>query len=104
VREREGVEEARFRIQKNTFKKYEPGPVHFHELDLGSIESARASAEALKKKLERLDILVANAATVSSTDQLSHGYDKTFAVNCLGHFVFVNSLIGACSLTVQKRA
>ena len=94
-----GVEEVRSRIQKHTFKKYEPGPVHFHALDLGSVESARASAEALKEKLERLDILVANAAIVSSSGQLtSDGYDNTFAVNCLGHFVFVNSLLGTCSL------
>jgi NAD(P)-dependent dehydrogenase (short-subunit alcohol dehydrogenase family) len=97
ARERAGVEEARTRIQKHAFKKYEPGPLHFHDLDLESVESARASAEALKEKLERLDILVANAATVSSSDQLSpDGYDKTFAVNCLGHFVFVNGLVGTC--------
>jgi NAD(P)-dependent dehydrogenase (short-subunit alcohol dehydrogenase family) len=59
------------------------------------VKSADASAEALKGKLERLDILVANAATASSSGQLSpEGYDETFAVNCLGHFVFVNSLVG----------
>jgi NAD(P)-dependent dehydrogenase (short-subunit alcohol dehydrogenase family) len=96
--ERAGVEEARVRIQKHTFKEHEPGPLHFHDLDLGGVESARASAKALTEKLQRLDILVANAATVSSSDQLSpDGYDKTFAVNCLGHFVFVNNLVGACS-------
>jgi len=100
-RERAGVQEAQSRIQNHTFKKYEPGTLHFHELDLESVESARSSAEALKKKLERLDILVANAAIVSSSDKLSpDGYDKTFAVNCLGHFVFVNSLVGMCNLTL----
>lgn len=105
ARERAGVEEARSRIQKNTFKKHEPGSLHFHDLDLGSVESARTSAEALKKKLQRLDILVANAATVSSSDQLSpDGYDKTFAVNCLGHFVFVNSLVGTYSFDTLKQA
>jgi len=97
ARERAGIEEAKARIQNHTFKKHEPGPLHFHDLDLGSVKSARASAEALNEKLERLDILVANAATVSSSDQLSpDGYDKTFAVNCLGHFVFVNTLVGTC--------
>ena len=97
-RERDGVEEARSRIQKHSFKRQEPGPLYFHELDLGSVKSASASAKALEEKLERVDILVANAATVSSSDQLSpDGYDKTFAVNCLGHFVFVNGLVGTCN-------
>lgn len=93
-RERAGSEEAISRVKNYTFKKYTPGQIHFHELDLGSVESAKASVEALKSKLDRLDILVANAATVSSSPVLSpDGFDKTFAVNCLGHFVFVNALV-----------
>lgn len=95
-RERAGVQDALSRIKNHTFKKYAPGPVYFHELDLVSVKTAKASAESLKAKLTRLDILVANAATVSSSSTLNaDGFDKTFAVNCLGHFVFVNALVSA---------
>lgn len=93
-RERAGAEEAISRVKNHVFKKYTPGPIHFHELDLVSVKTAQDSAEALKSKLSRLDILIANAAIVSSSPVLSpDGFDKTFAVNCLGHFVFVNALV-----------
>jgi NAD(P)-dependent dehydrogenase (short-subunit alcohol dehydrogenase family) len=102
-RSRAGVEEALARIAQHAGKSQEAGTgtVYFHELDLASVRKARASARALKERVksaregERLDILVANAAVASSSSELSpDGYDNNFAVNCLGHFVFVNSLLG----------
>jgi NAD(P)-dependent dehydrogenase (short-subunit alcohol dehydrogenase family) len=108
-RERAGVEEALVRIEKHAGKKQGTGTVYFHELDLVSVRKTRASARALQERIksagggERLDILVCNAATVSTSSQLSpDGYDKTFAVNCLGHFVFVNSLLGAWSCFASR--
>lgn len=93
-RERAGAEQAISHVKNHTFKKYTPGPIYFHELDLVSIKTAELSAEALKAKLSRLDILVANAATVSSSPTLSSdGFDKTFAVNCVGNFAFVTALV-----------
>jgi NAD(P)-dependent dehydrogenase (short-subunit alcohol dehydrogenase family) len=103
-RDRAGVEEALARIKKHAGESPAAGMVYFHELDLVSVRKTRASAKALEERIksaeegERLDILVANAATVSTSSELSpDGYDQTFAVNCLGHFVFVNSLLGAWS-------
>lgn len=103
-RERAGVEEALARIEKHVGNRPEAGMVYFHELDLSSVQKTVVSAKALKERIrsagegERLDILVGNAAVVTSSSELSpDGYEKTFAVNCLGHFVFVNNLLGAWS-------
>jgi NAD(P)-dependent dehydrogenase (short-subunit alcohol dehydrogenase family) len=79
------------------------GSIHFHPLELESVETARRSAEDFKKKtddagkrIERLDIIVGNAGTAFHTlDTLSpDGFERTFAVNCLGHYVFITSLLG----------
>lgn len=90
------------------------GAIHFHELDLGSVSTARTSAIALVRKLSsddgdstptgRLDILNANAAlTFPTQDVLSpDGVERTFAVNCLGHFVFVTTLLGTCTFLLTS--
>jgi NAD(P)-dependent dehydrogenase (short-subunit alcohol dehydrogenase family) len=77
------------------------GTIEFHELDLATVSTSRRSAETLKSKIHkensgRLDIIVANAGTAFQTkDILSvDGVERTFAVNCLGHFVFITTLLG----------
>ena len=91
-------------------KKHHPqstSSIHFHELDLSSISSARRSAEEFKKKIGfgdegnevgagRLDIVIGNAGIAfPPQDVLSEdGVERAFAVNCLGHFVFITSLLG----------
>lgn len=78
------------------------GSIYFHELDLSSVDSSRKSAQEFKRAVAesgaaRLDIIVGNAGiafpplSVLSRD----GVERTFAVNCLGHFVFISELLGA---------
>jgi len=75
------------------------GSVIFHELDLASVRTARRSAQSLRSEIEakagRLDILVANAGLAFATqDVLSDdGIERCFAVNCVGHFAFINELL-----------
>jgi NAD(P)-dependent dehydrogenase (short-subunit alcohol dehydrogenase family) len=76
-----------------------PGTIHFHALDLSSVHGARLSASKLEEKLKaeggRLDILVNNAGIANMTPELSpDGFERTFAVNCLGHFAFIDALLG----------
>jgi NAD(P)-dependent dehydrogenase (short-subunit alcohol dehydrogenase family) len=54
----------------------------------------------------RLDMLVANAAlTFPTQDILSpDGVERTFAVNCLGHFVFITTLLGELLLNCGARS
>jgi NAD(P)-dependent dehydrogenase (short-subunit alcohol dehydrogenase family) len=94
------VAEAVKSVEKRKMKSPEPGTIHFHALDLSSVRGTRSSARLLEERLKlsetgRLDILVNNAGIASSMADLSpDGYDKTFAVNCLGHFVFIDTLLG----------
>ena len=85
-----GIEVARQRLQGHT------GIIKFHHLDLSSIAGSRESAEAFKQIETRLDILVCNAGiSMLYKDELSKdGYERAFATNHLGHFVFVTSLLG----------
>jgi len=91
-----------FAAQKELASDPRSGDIHFHPLDLSSIESAKLSAANLREELDdtfkpkRLDIIVGNAGVAFPTlDELGEdGYEKTFAVNCLGHFVFITTLLG----------
>ncbi|KAI4129641.1 MAG: hypothetical protein LQ338_002124 [Usnochroma carphineum] len=71
------------------------GAIKFHHLDLSSIEDARRSAEQVKKMIDRLDIVVANAGvSMLNMSQLSRdGYERMFAINHLGHFTFITTLL-----------
>jgi NAD(P)-dependent dehydrogenase (short-subunit alcohol dehydrogenase family) len=98
---RAGVAEAQEQLKR--FAGPSTGSVHFHELDLSSIETAKRSADDFKKKTDeagktiaRLDIVIGNAGIAfPPLNTLSpDGYERTFAVNCLGHFVFITSLLG----------
>jgi NAD(P)-dependent dehydrogenase (short-subunit alcohol dehydrogenase family) len=89
----------------------------YHELDLASVRGAKQGSETIKARIKgerrvgeegggenRLDILVGNAAIMfSPLDELSEdGFERTFAVACLGHFVFVNELLGAARLSLTR--
>ncbi|KAL9121747.1 MAG: hypothetical protein Q9187_001687 [Circinaria calcarea] len=72
------------------------GPIKFHLLDLASIDSARRSAEEFRRtEPRRIDLIIANAAvSLLPLKELSQdGYERVFATNHLGHFVFVTSLL-----------
>lgn len=99
-----GIEEARRRARATTTTrsddagKLEDGDekIKYHELDLSSMETAWQSAQAFQKLEQKLDILICNAGVSMTTLQkLSpDGYETMFAVNHLGHFAFVASLLG----------
>ncbi|KAL8737396.1 MAG: hypothetical protein Q9181_001733 [Wetmoreana brouardii] len=72
------------------------GAIKFHHLDLISIEAARRSAEDFLKLEDHLDIVVANAGiSMLNLSELSpDGFERMFATNHLGHFVFIHMLLG----------
>ncbi|KAG0633256.1 hypothetical protein HOY80DRAFT_1019049 [Tuber brumale] len=76
--------------------QYPSHTYHHHPLDLSSAASAAASAAHFAAREDaRLDILVCNAGVAFvPVDVLSaDGLDPTFAVNHVGHFVFVRGLL-----------
>ncbi|MBN1698579.1 MAG: SDR family oxidoreductase [Spirochaetales bacterium] len=63
-------------------------------LDLSSFESIREAAETIRNKFDRLDVLVNNAGIMTKTKKESKdGFELTFAVNHLGHFLLTNLLL-----------
>ena len=64
------------------------------QCDLASLQSVRRCAEAVRSEFPRIDVLIANAGMVSTWHRMSEdGFELTFAVNHLGHFLLVRLLL-----------
>lgn len=62
-------------------------------LDLGSLKSVRASADALLAKGEPFDVIIANAGVMATPFTVTaDGFEMQFGTNHLGHFVLVNRI------------
>ena len=62
-------------------------------LDLASIESIRSFAAAYGERADSLDVLIDNAGvTMKSRSETADGFEATFGVNHLGHFLLTNLL------------
>src|SRR5215203_5956174 len=94
VRSTEKGERAVLRIAEETANP-EVGAM---ALDLASLASVRSFAGALAKRddLPPLRAIVCNAGlqVVSGTSYTEDGFEETFGVNHLGHFLLVNLLLG----------
>jgi NAD(P)-dependent dehydrogenase (short-subunit alcohol dehydrogenase family) len=70
------------------------GEVEVMALDLASLASIREFASEFGRRHDRLDVLVNNAGVVLRSRQLTNdGFERTFGVNHLGHFVLTDLLI-----------
>lgn len=64
------------------------------QLDLASLASVRAAADALIAENKRFDVIIANAGVMACPfGQTADGFETQFGTNHLGHFVFVNRLV-----------
>jgi len=62
--------------------------------DLSLMRSVRKGVREFKERYEKLDVLVNNAGTISSSREITEeGNEKIFATNYLGHFLLTNLLI-----------
>eukprot|EP00891_Asterochloris_glomerata_P002187 jgi/Astpho2/2187/Aster-03178 len=72
----------------------EPGTVEAFYLDLADLHSVAQFAEELKSRVQRIDILCANAGIAGQPYKKSkQGYEQEFAVITLGHWLLVNKLL-----------
>ncbi|MEB4208663.1 SDR family NAD(P)-dependent oxidoreductase [Mycobacterium sp. 94-17] len=63
-------------------------------LDLGSLQSVRAAADALKSDHPRIDLLVNNAGVMIPPKQVTaDGFELQFGTNYLGHFALTGLLL-----------
>lgn len=63
------------------------------ELDLASLASVRACADALLKAGEQFDVVIANAGVMATPKGTTlDGFETQYGTNYLGHFVLVNRI------------
>ncbi len=64
-------------------------------LDLASLKSVRACADALNAAGKRFDVIIANAGIMACPQgKTADGFETQFGTNHLGHFVLVNRIAG----------
>ena len=81
-------------IRKDEGSKEGVGSIEVLACDLSSLASVRACAKALGESVDRIDILINNAAYIGPERKLSaDGVELTFATNHLGHFLLTELLL-----------
>ena len=70
-------------------------PATFLPLDLADLEAVRASAADFLEQGEALDVLIANAGVGGQRGLSAQGFELTFGVNHLGHFLYTTTLLPA---------
>lgn len=69
------------------------GGLELVELDLASLASVRACADALVAAGKPFDLVIANAGVMATPfGKTADGFETQFGTNHLGHFVFVNRI------------
>ncbi|SON59107.1 Fatty acyl-CoA reductase [Mycobacterium simulans] len=68
--------------------------VTLQELDLSSLDSVRAAANALRNAYPRIDLLINNAGVMWTPKQVTKdGFEMQFGTNHLGHFALTGLLL-----------
>jgi len=69
--------------------------VRWHLLDLASLAQVREFTDRLRRTVDRLDGILANAGIMATeAARTADGFESQFGTNHLGHFVLVNRLAG----------
>ncbi|HEY2035156.1 MAG TPA: SDR family NAD(P)-dependent oxidoreductase [Rhizomicrobium sp.] len=70
------------------------GSLELIELDLASLKSVRACADALVKAGKPFDVVICNAGVMAvPKGKTADGFETQFGTNHLGHFVLVNRIV-----------
>ncbi len=74
------------------------------DLDLSSLKSVRQAADNYKQRYKKLDVLMTNAAVFSKNRKTTvDGFEQSFGVNHLGHFLLTNLLTDTLKSTSGSR-
>lgn len=72
------------------------GDVEVQELDLTSLASINAAADALKSRFDKIDLLINNAGVMTTPKGTTKdGFELQFGTNHLGHFALTGLLLDA---------
>jgi NAD(P)-dependent dehydrogenase (short-subunit alcohol dehydrogenase family) len=78
--------------------------VHVIPLDLADLASVRQAAATILDRWDRLDVLVNNAGGIwSERHETAQGFEQTFAVNHLGHFLLTDLLLERMKASAPSR-
>ena len=87
------LEKARRATEQVVAQAAHGGGLELVELDLASLASVRACADALVADGRKFDVVIANAGVMACPKGVtSDGFETQFGTNHLGHFVFVNRI------------
>ncbi|XP_061665465.1 retinol dehydrogenase 13-like isoform X2 [Syngnathoides biaculeatus] len=99
-RDMEKCEAAAKEIRGDTLNPH----VYACRLDLASAKSVREFAENIKKKEQRVDVLINNAGVMRCPAwKTEDGFDMQFGVNHLGHFLLTNLLLDRLKESAPSR-
>jgi retinol dehydrogenase-12 len=77
--------------------------LHFLALELEDLDSARRCADEFLARREPLHVLINNAGVARSKGVTKQGFERTFGVNHLGHFVLTLRLRSALEAGAPSR-
>ncbi len=81
-----------------------PDRVSFMRTDLSSLGEVRALGRMLHERFDRIDVLLNNAGVINTRRQLTvDGYEETFAVNHLAHFLLTGLVLDLLRAAPQGR-
>ncbi|THV02625.1 NAD-P-binding protein [Dendrothele bispora CBS 962.96] len=95
-------DKAKEAIESLKKSRVDPGEVAYLKLDLNDPKQAKRAAEEFATKETRLDILVNNAAMISSPFELTEDISTMIMVNHIGPFVFTQSLLPILTSTAME--
>jgi len=75
----------------------------FLALDLGELSSVRACAKSFLERDEPLHVLINNAGVAGQRGTTSDGFELTFGVNHLGHFLLTTLLLDRLEASAPAR-
>jgi NAD(P)-dependent dehydrogenase (short-subunit alcohol dehydrogenase family) len=78
--------------------------VHVVSIDLADLESVRTAADEILRRWDRLDVLINNAGGIwTERHETKQGFEQTFGVNHLGHFLLTNLLLDRLKASAPSR-
>jgi len=103
--------EAAVRVREAIAAEVPQAVLHTVRCDLSSLASVRNAAEEVRRRFDRITLLINNAGIVSSFHRMSvDGFELTFATNHLGPYLLTRMLLDRLSdpggriVTVSSRA
>ncbi|MBV9453284.1 MAG: SDR family NAD(P)-dependent oxidoreductase, partial [Rubrobacter sp.] len=99
-RDRERCEVTLREVRRHTGSKGS----HYYAADLSSLDAVRRLAEQILSEHDRLDVLINNAGIIAhEREETEDGYELTFTVNYLSHFLLTNLLLQLLSNSTPAR-